>query len=594
MIEEVVKINTGESTRTVKELRKELKDLKDQLLNTQKGTEEYSQTMQRAANIQKELKDQMQEVNNSAMDFGQKMGNATKVMAGVSGAITAATGALSLFGIENEEAQKKITATMTSLIGITQGLSKLDDGVKAFKRLTIAINASSKSLGGFKVALISTGLGALVVVLGSIIAYWDEFTEAIGLSAKQMERLGDIAKGVFNVFTSSLKGLAIALGKMVKGDFSGAWQALKDGFSVVKNFNEGVANAQAKREEALTKKQKEEAAKRTKIAEDEYKKRIALEEKLAKYERDMALSKLRGDEASKYSEKQREIQEKYFERLFAIYKEDSDEYKNLVLEKEQWLQDWENHFIEESRREQEENRKKEESAKKAAEAERLRQEEEKKRQEEEQRKSDKGTLDSYLEADTIEARREALEEEYNMAIAAAKRLGMDTNEIEKTYLFAKIKLWTSVYGDIAGYIGDTISSISDMMDEGSNEQKALAIAATTIQTLVGIATAISGAFTTKTGPWDIALAAAQATAIAAAGAASITKIAAVKPNGSTGSLEVPSVNVGAVAANTPEFQPTMTGYQTQTAIADQRVYVLESDITETQQKVQVAESRATY
>ena len=38
----------------------------------------------------------------------------------------------------------------------------------------------------------------------------------------------------------------------------------------------------------------------------------------------------------------------------------------------------------------------------------------------------------------------------------------------------------------------------------------------------------------------------------------------------------------------------MTGYQTQTAIADQRVYVLEHDITETQQKVQVAQNRATY
>ena len=73
MIVEEVKIQTSESTRTVKELRKELKDLKDQLLNTQKGTEEYSQTMQRAANIQKELKDQMLEINNSAMDFGQKI-----------------------------------------------------------------------------------------------------------------------------------------------------------------------------------------------------------------------------------------------------------------------------------------------------------------------------------------------------------------------------------------------------------------------------------------------------------------------------------------------------------------------------------------
>ena len=42
MIVEEVKIQTGDSLRTVKELRQELKDLKDQLLNTQKGTSEYA------------------------------------------------------------------------------------------------------------------------------------------------------------------------------------------------------------------------------------------------------------------------------------------------------------------------------------------------------------------------------------------------------------------------------------------------------------------------------------------------------------------------------------------------------------------------
>lgn len=595
MIEEVVKINTGESTRTVKELRAELKSLKDQLLNTQQGTEEYSQAMQKAANIQKELKDQMQEVNNSAMDFGQKMGNATKVMAGVSGAITAATGALSLFGVENEEAQKKITATMTALIGITQGLSKLDDGVKAFKRLTIAINASSKSLGGFKVALISTGLGALVVVLGSVIAYWDEFTEAIGLSAKQMERLGDIARGVFNVFTSSLKGLAIALGRMIKGDFSGAWEALKDGFSVVKNFNEGVADSQRKREEALTKKQQEEQAKRLKAAEEAYKKRIALEEKLAKYERDMDAARTRGSESGKYTQGAFDRQMKYFDRLFKVYRKDSDEYRNLVLEKEQFLQDWENHFIEEAEKEAEVERKRVEDEKKRL--------EEQKQREHESRMS---MLDSFYE--DLLTEQEALDKRYQMLIDAATKEGQDTARIHKWYEEEKTKQAEEeaekrkqieqeefeTKMKFASYTGDILNSIGDMMEEGTAQQKALAIAATTIQTLVGIATAISGAFTTKSGPWDIALAAAQAAAIAASGAASIQKIAAVKPNGQSGSIEVPSMNMGAVAASTPEFQPTMTGYQTQTAIADQRVYVLEHDITETQQKVQVAQNRATY
>lgn len=595
MVIEEVKIQTGESARTVKELRKELRDLKDQLLSTQQGTEEYNSVMVKAADIQHELKEQMEEINSSAMDFGQKLGNVTKTMTGISGAITATTGALSLFGIENEEAQKKMTATMTSLIGITEGLSKMDDGIKAFKRLTIAVNSSSKAMGVFKTALISTGIGALVVILGSVIAYWDEFTEAIGLSAKQMERLGNIASGVFNVFTSSLKGIAQALGKMIKGDFKGAWESLKDGFSVVKNFNEGVAEAESKREEEKTKKTKEEAEKRAKIAEDEYKKRIEAAQKLAKYEKDMAAAKTRGDESGKYTQGAFDREMKYFDTLFKVYRKDSEEYNNLVLEKEQFLQDWENHFIEEAKKEEETNKQKAEAAKKAA--------------EEEKERAHQARLDMLQSFDEdFMTEQQKLDQRYQMLIDAATKEGEDTTKITEWYESEKTRIVEEeeekqmqirqaklkAYEAIGNGIGDVLGSISDMMAEGTEEQKGLAIASTTIQMLTGIAAALAMTYTTHTGWWDWAIGISQAASIAAAGIASITKISQVKSDGSGASTSVPSVNMGAVVASAPEFVQSVDGAMTQTAITDQKVYVTEHDITETQKKVQVAQNRATY
>lgn len=595
MIVEEVKIQTGESARTVKELRKELRNLKDQLLSTQQGTEEYNSTMVKAADIQHELKEQMEEINSSAMDFGQKLGNVTKAMTGISGAVTAATGALSLFGIENEEAQKKITATMTSLLGITEGLSKMDDGIKAFKRLTIAVNSSSKAMGVFKTALISTGIGALVVVLGSVIAYWDEFTEAIGLSSEQMEKLGNIASGVFNVFTSSLKGIAQALGKMIKGDFKGAWESLKDGFSVVKNFNEGVAKSEAKREEEKTKKAKEEAEKRTKIAEDEYKKRIEAAQKLAKYEKDLAAAKTRGDESGKYTQGAFDREMKYFDTLFKIYRKDSEEYNNLVLEKEQFLQDWENHFIEEAKKEEEANKQKAEAAQKAA--------------EEEKERAHQARLDMLQSFDEdLMTEQQKLDQRYKMLIDAATKEGKDTAKITEWYEKEKTRIIDeeeekqmqirqaklNAYEAIGNGIGDVLGSISDMMAEGTEEQKGMAIAATTIQMLTGIASALAMTYTTHTGWWDWAIGISQAASIAAAGIASITKISQVKSDGSGASISVPSVNMGAVVASAPEFVQSVDGAMTQTAITDQKVYVTEHDITETQKKVQVAQNRATY
>ena len=595
MVIEEVKIQTGESARTVKELRKELRDLKDQLLSTQQGTEEYNSIMVKAADIQHELKEQMEEINSSAMDFGQKLGNVTKTMTGISGAITAATGALSLFGIENDEAQKKITATMTSLIGITEGLSKMDDGIKAFKRLTIAVNSSSKAMGVFKTALISTGIGALVVVLGSVIAYWDEFTEAIGLSSEQLEKLGNIASGVFNVFTSSLKGIAQALGKMIKGDFKGAWDSLKDGFSVVKNFNEGVAEAESKREEEKTKEAKEEAAERAKIADDEYKKRIEAAQKLAKYEKDMAAAKTRGEESGKYTQGAFDREMKYFDTLFKVYRKDSEEYNNLVLEKEQFLQDWENHFAEEAKKEEETNKQKAEAAKKAA--------EEKKERAHQARVAMLQSFDEDLMTE-----QQKLDQRYQMLIDAAIKEGEDTTKITEWYEKEKTRIIEEeeekqmqirqaklkAYEAIGNGIGDVLGSISDMMAEGTEEQKGLAIASTTIQMLTGIASALAMTYTTHTGWWDWALGISQAASIAAAGIASITKISQVKSDGSGASTSVPSVNMGAVVASAPEFVQSVDGAMTETAITDQKVYVTEHDITETQKKVQVAQNRATY
>ena len=597
MLVEEIKIQTSESTKTVKELRKELKDLRDQLLNTQQGTEEYSAAMQRAANIQKDLKDQMLEINNSAMDFGQKIGNCTKALTGISGAITAATGALSLFGIENEEAQKKITATMTSLIGITEGFSKIDDGIKAFRRLTIAVNASSKSMNGFKIALMSTGIGALVVVLGSVIAYWDEFTEAIGLSSQQLEHLGDIARGVFNVITSSLKGIAQALGKMLRGDFQGAWDSLKNGFNVVQNFNEGVAKSEAKREEEKTKKAKEEADKRAKIAEEEYQKRIAAAQKLAKYERDMAAARTRGDESDRYTQGAYDRQMKYFDALFAVYRKDSDEYRDLVLEKEQFLQDWENHFIEEAKKEEEANAEKARKAQEEADREVQRAHEERQR-----------LLEGFDE--DLMTEQQKLDQRYQMLIDAATKEGQGTTRItqwyekEKTRIIEEeeekqrniMKSKLRAYQSIGNGIGDVLGSISDMMEEGTEEQKGMAIASATIQMLTGIASALAMTYTTHTGWWDWAVGISQAASIAAAGIANITKISQVRSDGSgsTGASYVPSISMPSVVGASQDFTQSVDGAMTQTAINDQRVYVLEHDISETQKKVEVAENRARY
>lgn len=183
----VVKIDTGEAQTSVKELRSQLKQLKDTMLSVEEGTKEYNDALQQAANIQHTLKEQMEEVNASAMDFGQIAGNVVKGVGGIVAGFQAAQATMNLFGIENETVIKSLQK-MQSLMAITQAIPAIDDGVKAFKRLGLAIKGATVGMSSLKKALISTGIGAAVVAVGALVANFDKLKAAITGTNDELEK----------------------------------------------------------------------------------------------------------------------------------------------------------------------------------------------------------------------------------------------------------------------------------------------------------------------------------------------------------------------------------------------------------------------
>lgn len=183
----VVKIDTSEAQTSVKELRSQLKQLKDTMLSVEEGTKEYNDALQQAANIQHTLKEQMEEVNASAMDFGQIAGNVVKATGGIVAGFQAAQATMNLFGIENETVIKSLQK-MQSLMAITQAIPAIDDGVKAFKRLRLAIKGATIGMSSLKKALISTGIGAAVVAVGALVANFDKLKAAITGTNDELEK----------------------------------------------------------------------------------------------------------------------------------------------------------------------------------------------------------------------------------------------------------------------------------------------------------------------------------------------------------------------------------------------------------------------
>jgi hypothetical protein len=115
---------------------------------------------------------------------------------------------LSLKGLNNERSRaassmRDLSKEAINQGKITRGLDKLTGGMatkftklyKGFKEGFRAVKLFTRGLSGFQKALIATGIGAFVVALGLIVAYWDDIKGAInGVSSEQEKLLADTEK----------------------------------------------------------------------------------------------------------------------------------------------------------------------------------------------------------------------------------------------------------------------------------------------------------------------------------------------------------------------------------------------------------------
>jgi hypothetical protein len=103
---------------------------------------------------------------------------------------------------------------------LTQGFAQMKEGIMNldFEKVKVGIAAMKSGMGAFatsakaalqgvKGALIATGIGALVVLLGTIIAYWDEIKGAISGVTGEQERLNAAAAENLAIEQDKLKSL---------------------------------------------------------------------------------------------------------------------------------------------------------------------------------------------------------------------------------------------------------------------------------------------------------------------------------------------------------------------------------------------------
>ncbi len=127
-------------------------------------------------------------------------------------------------------------ADEVNIMGVNLGrtVDQLRAKSAAMKSAVTGINAGTNALKIFKVALISTGIGALIVALGSLVAFFTK-TER---GAEKIERVMAGVGAVISVLTDRIAKLGESVVKFFSGDFRGAFTDAK---AAVSGLNEELA-----------------------------------------------------------------------------------------------------------------------------------------------------------------------------------------------------------------------------------------------------------------------------------------------------------------------------------------------------------------
>lgn len=213
--------------KSFKDVEKQSKSTKQEFreLNKQGGELNKSQLAQ-AGKLKDAIADQQQQIrilasDTKALDFGVEAittaANGYQVLAG----------AMQLFGIENEDAMQAM-AKLQAIMAITTGLREIQNALLAEGTLLTvgnstatafattaqtlyasAVTLSSTAMGKFKLAMLGTGIGVLVVALGFAIAKWKEYSEATERANENLKKQKQFNDDVAESSTKEITRLSI-------------------------------------------------------------------------------------------------------------------------------------------------------------------------------------------------------------------------------------------------------------------------------------------------------------------------------------------------------------------------------------------------
>ena len=190
----VLTIDTSGSVKSVKDLKQQIKDLKDRIVEMTAAGEDCSEQYAELGTSMRQLKDINEEAMRSSKDLGDQLAVVSGSMKGVAGAISTVTGVMGLMGVESEKGTK-LLKTMASAMAITTGIQAMESGYKAVKNLVggfLLAAKGAKTMGAaIKAAFMSNPIGLMLTAVTTLVT-------AIGSIASASKKAAEEAKKYFD------------------------------------------------------------------------------------------------------------------------------------------------------------------------------------------------------------------------------------------------------------------------------------------------------------------------------------------------------------------------------------------------------------
>lgn len=229
-------------------IKKELKEANGELLKAQTLYGDYSEEAIKAAKKVAELKDKIQEARETSdlFDPGKKFQALTGTLTAVAGGFGAIQGAMALFGVESDNVQKALLK-VNAAMALSQGLSTIKDSVKDFERLAsiiklttfyqqannavnviatrimtllgIEVNVTSVAFNRLKIAIAATGIGLLIAGISLAVTAFENFSSAAEKAEEAQKKLN---KQIQDGAKVQLEGEVASLDRQQKLDIAKA------------------------------------------------------------------------------------------------------------------------------------------------------------------------------------------------------------------------------------------------------------------------------------------------------------------------------------------------------------------------------------